>query len=214
GVARVAPARARPPASAADRRNAAPMVAARYARCDALRHAARDLRGNWRGARRILFLIRGNPFAIQHRAVRYRDQRGHRLDGVAAFMQRMHGLSVAQVGAEFGVWALTGGVLGALVGGRLADRLQHRWHGGRVFTSGAGFVLGGPVCAALLLVHDLRWFGPLILATYFLYTWYNGPLVAVILDVVPPAVQASVLGAFVLFSHLAGDALAPPLIGY
>jgi MFS family permease len=38
--------------------------------------------------------------------------------------------------------------------------------------------------------------------------------VAVILDVVPPAVQASVLGAFVLFSHLAGDALAPPLIGY
>jgi len=132
----------------------------------------------------------------------------------AAFMQRIHGLTVARVGAEFGVWALSGGVLGALVGGRLADRLQQRWHGGRVLASGAGFVLGAPVCAALLLVHDLRWFGPLILATYFLYTWYNGPLVAVILDVVPPAVQASVLGAFVLFSHLAGDALAPPLIGY
>src|SRR6266542_1319078 len=83
-----------------------------------------------------------------------------------------------------------------------------------VLSSGAGFVLGAPVCAALLLVHDLRWFAPLILATYFLYTWYNGPLAAVILDVVPPAVQASVLGAFVLFSHLAGDALAPPQIGY
>jgi MFS family permease len=132
----------------------------------------------------------------------------------AAFMQRVHGLSVARVGAEFGVWALSGGVLGALVGGRLADRLQQRWHGGRVLASGVGFVLGAPVCAALLLVHDLRWFAPLILATYFLYTWYNGPLAAVILDVVPPAVQASVLGAFVLFSHLAGDALAPPLIGY
>ena len=74
-------------------------------------------------------------------------------------------------------------------------------------------MLGTPVCAALLLVKDLHWFGPLLLATYFLYTWYNGPLAAVILDVVPPAVQASVLGAFVLFSHLAGDALAPPLIG-
>ncbi len=132
----------------------------------------------------------------------------------AAFMQRTHGLSVARVGAEFGLWALSGGVLGALVGGRLADRLQQRWRGGRVLASGAGFVLGAPVCAALLLVHDLRWFAPLILATYFLYTWYNGPLAAVILDVVPPAVQASVLGAFVLFSHLAGDALAPPLIGY
>jgi MFS transporter, Spinster family, sphingosine-1-phosphate transporter len=132
----------------------------------------------------------------------------------AAFMQRVHGLSVASVGAHFGVWALAGGVAGALFGGRLADRLQQRWRGGRVLAAGAGFVLGAPVCAALLLVEDLRWFAPLILATYFLYTWYNGPLAAVILDVVPPAVQASVLGAFVLFSHLAGDALAPPLIGY
>ena len=132
----------------------------------------------------------------------------------AAFMQRTHGLSVARVGADFGLWALGGGILGALVGGRMADRLQQRWRGGRVLVSGAGFVLGAPVCAALILVRDLRWFGPLIMATYFLYTWYNGPLVAVILDVVPATVQASVLGAFVLFSHLAGDALAPPLIGY
>jgi MFS family permease len=132
----------------------------------------------------------------------------------AAFMQRVHGLSVARVGAEFGLWALAGGIMGALFGGRLADRLQQRWRGGRVLASGAGFVLGGPVCAGLLLVDDLRWFAPLVMATYFLYAWYNGPLAAVILDVVPPAVQASVLGAFVLFSHLAGDALAPPLIGY
>jgi MFS-type transporter involved in bile tolerance (Atg22 family) len=112
------------------------------------------------------------------------------------------------------MWALSGGILGALFGGRMADRLQQRWRGGRVLVSGTGFVLGAPVCAALILVEDLRWFGPLIMATYFLYTWYNGPLVAVILDVVPAAVQASVLGAYVLFSHLAGDALAPPLIGY
>lgn len=132
----------------------------------------------------------------------------------AAFMQRQHGISVAQTGAQFGVWGLVGGVLGALFGGRVADRLQQRWKGGRVFASGAGFVIGGPVCVALIMVEDLRWFGPIVMATYFLYTWYNGPLAAVILDVVPPAVQASVLGAFVLFSHLAGDALAPPLIGY
>jgi MFS transporter, Spinster family, sphingosine-1-phosphate transporter len=130
------------------------------------------------------------------------------------FMRRAHGFSVAEIGAQFGVWALVGGVLGALFGGRAADRLQQRWKGGRVFASGAGFVLGGPVCAALIMVDDLRWFAPLVCATYFLYTWYNGPLAAAILDIVPPAVQASVLGAFVLFSHLAGDALAPPLIGY
>jgi MFS family permease len=132
----------------------------------------------------------------------------------AAFMERAHGFTVAQVGQQFGLVGLAGGVLGALVGGRLADRLQERWPGGRVFVSGIGFVLGGPVCAALLLVDDVRWFAPLVCATYFLYTWYNGPLSAVMFDVVPPAVRSSVLGAFVLFSHLAGDALAPPLVGY
>ncbi|MGH7701284.1 MAG: spinster family MFS transporter, partial [Gemmatimonadales bacterium] len=131
-----------------------------------------------------------------------------------SFMSRIHGLSVSEVGREFGVWALAGGALGALTGGRLGDVLLRRWAGGRVIASGAGFVIGGPICAALLLVTDLAVFTPLLFVTFFLYTWYNGPLAATIIDVVPSAVRASVLGAYVLFSHLAGDALAPPLVGY
>ncbi|MGH7547735.1 MAG: hypothetical protein ACREMM_06150, partial [Gemmatimonadales bacterium] len=131
-----------------------------------------------------------------------------------SFMQRTHGLSITVVGRQFGLWGLAGGALGALFGGRVGDWLLQRWPVGRVVISGAGFVLGGPVCAALLLVDELRLFVPLLFATFFLYTWYNGPLSAVILDVVPAAVRASVLGAYVLFSHLAGDAIAPPLVGY
>jgi MFS family permease len=132
----------------------------------------------------------------------------------ASFMLRVHGFSVSEVGREFGVWGLGGGALGALVGGRLADRLSDRWPGARVAVSGAGFILGTPVCVALLLSNDLSLFVPLVFGTYFLYTWYNGPLAAVIFDVVPAAVRASVMGAFLLFSHLAGDAVAPPLVGY
>ena len=131
-----------------------------------------------------------------------------------SFLERTHGLPVAAVGRQFGVWGLAGGALGALFGGRTGDWLLSRWSGGRVVVSGAGFVLGGPVCAALLLIDELRLFVPLLFGTFFLYSWYNGPLSAVILDVVPAAVRASVLGAYVLFSHLAGDAIAPPLIGY
>jgi len=130
------------------------------------------------------------------------------------FMHRVHGLSVGEVGRRFGVWGLVGGALGSLVGGRIGDRLLERWSGGRVLASGIGFVLGGPVCVALLYADEMRAFTALLVATLFLYTWYNGPLSAVIFDVVPPAVRASVLGAFVLFSHLAGDAIAPPLVGY
>jgi MFS family permease len=132
----------------------------------------------------------------------------------ASFMHRVHGFSVSDVGREFGIWGLLGGALGALVGGRLADRQFERWRGARVAVSGAGFILGTPVCVALILANDVRFFVPLIFGTYFFYTFYNGPLAAVIFDVVPPAVRSSVMGAFLLFSHLAGDAIAPPLIGY
>jgi MFS family permease len=132
----------------------------------------------------------------------------------ASFMQRVHGFSVSDVGREFGVWGLTGGALGALVGGRLADWLFERWKGARVAVSGAGFLLGAPVCVILILSNNLRLFAPLVFSIYFFYTWYNGPLSAVIFDVVPAAVRSSVMGAFLLFSHLAGDAVAPPLIGY
>ena len=131
-----------------------------------------------------------------------------------SFLQRVHEMTPVEVGRQLGPLALAGGGVGALVGGRLADVLQQRWHGGRVLVTGLGFVLGGPVCTALLLVDRSWLFTALILGTFFLYTWYNGPIAAVILDVVPPNVRSTVLGAFVLFSHLAGDAIAPPLVGY
>ncbi|HWZ27864.1 MAG TPA: MFS transporter [Gemmatimonadales bacterium] len=132
----------------------------------------------------------------------------------ATFMSRVHGLSVPTFSARYGPWALAGAVLGVLVGGKSADWLQQRWAGGRVVTSGVGFILAGPLVGWLLISGSLRGFAPLIFGIYFFYTWYNGPLAAVIFDVVPAAVRASVAGAFVLFSHLAGDALAPPLVGY
>jgi sugar phosphate permease len=130
-----------------------------------------------------------------------------------SFMHRVHDLPVVELGRRFGLVGLAGAVLGTLAGGRIGDRLLRRFAGGRVLATGTGFVLGAPVCAALLLVQDLTVFTPLFFATFFFYTWYNGPITAVIFDVVPAAVRASVVGAFVTFSHLAGDALAPPLVG-
>lgn len=132
----------------------------------------------------------------------------------ATFMARVHNMSVPDFSARFGVWALAGGISGVLIGGKIGDWLQLRWPGGRVVASGAGFILGGPLVAWLVFSGSLRGFAPLLFGIYFFYTWYNGPLAAVIFDVVPAAVRASVTGAFVLFSHLAGDALAPPLVGY
>ena len=132
----------------------------------------------------------------------------------ASFMHRVHGFSVSDIGREFGVYGLLGGMLGALAGGRLADWLATKWKGARVVVAGAGFILGAPIVVLLILSPGLKFFVPCVFGTYFFYTWYNGPLSAVIFDVVPAAVRSSVMGAFLLFSHLAGDAVAPPLVGF
>jgi MFS family permease len=144
----------------------------------------------------------------------------------ASFMHRVHGFSVSDIGREFGVYGLAGGMAGALFGGRLADWLSTQWKGARVAVAGAGFIIGAPIVVILILSPGLNSilftvfgvevtvFKLCVLGTYFFYTWYNGPLSAVIFDVVPAAVRSSVMGAFLLFSHLAGDAVAPPLIGY
>jgi MFS family permease len=42
---------------------------------------------------------------------------------------------------------------------------------------------------------------------------YNGPLTATIFDVVPPRIGTTVVGAYLLFIHIAGDSVAFPLIG-
>jgi MFS family permease len=132
----------------------------------------------------------------------------------ASFMHRVHGFSVSDIGREFGIYGLAGGMLGALAGGRLADWLATKWKGARVAVAGAGFIIGAPIVVVLIMSPGLKLFVPCVFGTYFFYTWYNGPLSAVIFDVVPAAVRSSVMGAFLLFSHLAGDAVAPPLIGF
>ena len=47
----------------------------------------------------------------------------------------------------------------------------------------------------------------------FFLTWYNGPIAAAIFDVVPARIGATVAGTYLLFVHLAGDAIAFPLVG-
>jgi MFS family permease len=131
-----------------------------------------------------------------------------------SFVQRELGLDLAHAGRQIGLVGLVGGVLGSWVGGRLGDWLMERWPSGRVIASASGFVIGAPLCVALLLTHDVAVFSALFCAVVFLFTWYNGPVAAVLFDVVPREVAATVMGAYVFFIHIAGDAVALPVVGF
>jgi sugar phosphate permease len=117
------------------------------------------------------------------------------------------------VARQIGPVGLAAGILGSLVGGRLGDSLMERFAGGRVLAASLGFLVGAPFCVAMLLVDNRTMFSVLFFMMVFCYMWYNGPVAAVLFDVVPREIGATVMGAYVFFIHIAGDAVALPVIG-
>lgn len=131
-----------------------------------------------------------------------------------SFVQRELHLSLLEAGGRIGPIGLVAGVLGSWSGGRLGDVLFERWPSGRVIAGALGFLVGAPICVGMLLATDVRAFSVLFFAVVYLFTWYNGPLAAVLFDVVPREIGATVMGAYVFFIHIAGDAIALPVVGF
>jgi sugar phosphate permease len=129
------------------------------------------------------------------------------------FMSRELNLSVAHAATLLGSWGLVAGISGSLCGGIVADWLRRYTITGRVLTIFLGLLIGGPLAIWLLTLRDLSLFVPVFAAAFFFLSWFNGPIAAVIFDVVPARISATVAGAYLLFIHLVGDAVAFPLIG-
>jgi hypothetical protein len=82
-----------------------------------------------------------------------------------------------------------------------------------VLTIALGLLIGGPLAWWLLTLRDLTIFVPVFAIALFFLSWFNGPITAVIFDVVPAKIGATVAGGYLMFIHLAGDAVAFPLVG-
>ena len=130
-----------------------------------------------------------------------------------SYLQRELGMTLVEAGRQIGPIGLAGGILGSWGGGRLGDWLMERFHGGRVLAGALGFLVGAPLCTWMLLVNSRALFGALFFVVVFCYTCYNGPVAAVLFDVVPRGIAATVMGAYVFFIHIAGDAIALPVVG-
>lgn len=130
-----------------------------------------------------------------------------------AFIVRTLGLSTAEASRMLGLAGLVAGTAGTLAGGWLADVLRRRLPAARVIVSAVGFLIGVPIAVWLLATPNEGQFVPLFYAGFFFLTLYNGPLTATIFDVVPARIGTTVMGAYLLFIHVAGDAIAFPLVG-
>jgi len=129
------------------------------------------------------------------------------------FLARERDLSTAEASELLGTFGLLAGIAGTVTGGYLADKLRGRYPTARLFTSSAGFLIGAPLAIWLLFIRDMGLFVPVFAASFFFLTWYNGPLTAVLFDVTPPQIATTIAGAYFMFIHVAGDAIAFPLVG-
>jgi sugar phosphate permease len=112
-----------------------------------------------------------------------------------------------------GLAGLVAGTVGTLAGGWLADVLRKRFPSSRVLVTGGSFLLGAPLAILLLTLRDPGYFVPVFYLAFILLTMYNGPLTATVFDVVPARIGTTVVGAYLLFIHIAGDSIAFPTIG-
>ncbi|MCC6998250.1 MAG: MFS transporter [Deltaproteobacteria bacterium] len=130
------------------------------------------------------------------------------------YLKDVHHIDPAKAGPIFGGIAALGGLGGVFFGSYLADRLTRRgWGtGGRLAVIGAGMVLATPFIVAGLLIGNPIVLYPALGFGVFFTTWYIGPILAALHDVVPAYNRAAATGAYFFLIHMLGDALSPIVV--
>jgi MFS family permease len=133
---------------------------------------------------------------------------------IVDFTVQVKGMSQAEARPLYAAIALTGGIAGVLAGGYVADRLQTRTARGRVLTMAIGFFAAFPFCLGVIFIdHGLPYIVVAWLLMFFI-PFYNGPMPAVIDDVVDDDEATRAQAAFIPFLHILGTGCAALVIGY
>jgi MFS family permease len=121
----------------------------------------------------------------------------------------------AQVGATFGPIVIGAAVLGTIGGSMLADRWERRAPGrGRLLVVALGPIAGAPFVAAGIWASSLPAFYAALAIGTALNSFYVGPVLATLHDVVPPHVRATASGMYFFIVHFLGDAISPTIVGF
>jgi len=103
-------------------------------------------------------------------------------------------------------------ILGVLCGGFIADRLQKRFHYGRLIAIGMALLLATPFLLLAILSDEKRFvLGGLFVAGFFM-SWYHGPVTAIIHDMMPRRAHSTSIGLYMFFTQLVGG-VGPQITG-
>jgi MFS family permease len=120
-----------------------------------------------------------------------------------------------EVAAAFGPALLIAAVAGVVVGSVLGDRAEKRRPGqGRMSVVGLGPLIGAPFVLLGLWGDSLAVLYICLPVGTFFNSFYAGPVLAALHDMVDPHVRAAATGAYFFAVHLLGDAISPGIVGY
>lgn len=130
------------------------------------------------------------------------------------YLSESFGLSLAMSGLAATAFAQIASLLGAILGGWLADRWRRRFGGGRMLIQAVGVFCGAPFvfwCGSTL---SITWLLVALTAWGFFKGLYDANIFASVFDVVRPEYRGSVAGFMNLVGWLGGGASAPIVVGY
>ncbi len=129
------------------------------------------------------------------------------------FVRRYIGFTLAQAGLSLGVAIIVAGVLGVMTGAALADLLAKRAPWARAAVVAAGFLIAAPLVWRALLTPNRTEFIILFAMGAFFLSWYHGPVIAIIHDLIPDRAHATAVGIAYFLINFSAPALAPWLVG-
>jgi MFS family permease len=129
------------------------------------------------------------------------------------FLSQERGFSLESANLKFGLIIVVDGILAALIGGWLGDRLLLRMKGAYYFVSAIGMALGVPAMIFALYFRGRVMIPAIWVAAFFLLLNMS-PLNAAIINSVGPHVRATALALNILVIHILGDVPSPTMMGY
>lgn len=132
---------------------------------------------------------------------------------IPTFLQRVHGMSIAETAALIGPLRGVFGFAGILLGGFAIDRLIRARPHWRATVPAIACFLVVPVELAFLLSNSRAVWVAAFAASAFLVLIHQGPLFAMVMSVTRLRMRAMAVSILVLCSALLGQASGPAIIG-
>lgn len=130
------------------------------------------------------------------------------------FVQRAHGVSSAVANNQLAGMLVVTGLVGALGGGWIGDRMLRHYREAYLWLSGVTTLLAAPLAWIALTTANTTVYLITLFAAELLIFTCTAPINSKLIAMVPPGMRAAAMALCISTIHILGDLPSPTLIGW